>query len=67
MWADAVVKNSACFLTVHSPDKIPICKSHINLLNFSLKEGIVYDEIYVESHVVHCTNCKAVEIVGIRD
>ena len=34
--------------------EIPICKSHVNLLNFSWKGGSVYDEIYLGSQAVQC-------------
>lgn len=47
--------------------EIPICKSHVNLLNFSWKGGIVCDEIYVGSQAVQCANCKAIDVVGFRD
>lgn len=47
--------------------EIPICKSHVNLLNFSWKGGSVYDEIYLGSQAVQCANCEAVDVAGFRD
>ena len=50
-----------------SGNALTICKSHVNLLNFGWKGGIVYDEIYVGSQAVQCANCKAVDVIGFRD
>lgn len=67
MRTDPVVGDQACFLALHLPDRTLVYKSHVKLFRFSRKEGVVHGKIYVDSWAFQYADCKAVEIVGVRD